>query len=1170
MSNILPALLSSLLGRERETATLYKLLTKADVRLVTITGPGGVGKTSLALQVAHALQDAFPDGVFFVSLAAITDSTLIIPTIAHTLGVTESPSRLLLDSLKDFLRKKQMLLLLDNFEQIVSAAPLLTELLNACAELRMLVTSREALHLRGEHEFPLAPLELDDHVIRSDDRSANTLMQSPAIALFIQRVQAVQPDFDLTEENAPAVTEICARLDGLPLAIELAAARIKLLPPKTMLEKLQESPLQLLTSGARDMPVRQQTLRSAIKWSYDLLEAEEKHTFRWLAAFVGGYTLEAAQSVIGTPASLDVLESLVGKSLVRQTEMDGAPRLTMLETIREFGLEQLTHTHELESARRAHAAYYLSFAEDAERELTGADQKSWLQRLEREQDNMRAALHWAIEHGEAEFAQRMAGALQPFWFRRGRWSEGRRWLEESLAMDSAATQNQFFRAKALYEAGMLARFQGDFARARMLCEQSLASYRTLGDKTGMLKSLTQLSRISAFQDDKAATNAFLAEAASLIETVPDSIVKADAYTDMAIAMVGDRVRQSIYPPEAARYLRESERIQRTLNNPAGLALALIHLANYALYEDDYTLAASQLDEAERVVIEFGDDRLLSRVAMIRMLLDLHEGDFAAARRRGEAILQQAFNRGDHHVASSLPIMSVILHGQGLDAWSARVFGLAETLRRTGQWSSEVAVLDQRLRMGDIRAEVRARLGEEAFAREFAAGQRLKLEDLLTIPHPQEPSPESAAQAHTASTFLPLEALTAREMDVFHLLAQDPSNPQIAKSLEDPLSFESEAEVNNAVRAKALQGAGTLARFQGDFARARMLCEQSLVLYRSLADQTGVLKTLAELCRITRFQEDQEAAKAFLSEAASLIETLPDSVVKAEAYTDMALAMLDINNLRFHPEITRYLAESERIHRALNNQSGLALVALHRAVRAAFEGDFTLARERFEEAERLALELGNVRLLSRMAGGRALLDLHEGDFAAARRRLETSIQQYDSMGDPQLRWNIKWLAAVLHKQGLDVWSARVLGMEDILPGHRLLNEVVTAYEERFGLGDYRSELRTQLGDEVFDREIAAGRRLTLDDLRTIPHPPVSAASIVTATPPSAPGAALTEREHQVLRLLAQDLSNPQIAERLIVSRRTVDAHLRSIYDKLGVKSRDAAIRVAREQGLISNS
>jgi predicted ATPase/DNA-binding CsgD family transcriptional regulator len=799
MSNILPTSLTSLLGRESETATLHKLLCQPEVRLVTITGPGGVGKTSLALHVARELHDAFTNGVFFVSLAATTESTLIIPTIAHTLGVTESSSRLLLNSLKDFLRDKQTLLLLDNFEQIISVAPILTELLEACARLRILVTSREALRLRGEHEFPLAPLALPGQP------SFKNLLQYPGIALFVERAQAIQPDFRLTPEDANAVAEICAHLDGLPLAIELAAARIKLLPPQAMLTHLRDAPLQLLTGGARDLPARQQTLRTTIQWSYDLLNTDEQRLFRWLSVFVGGCTFEVAK-VICEQASLDNLDSLVNKSLLGQHETDHSPRLSMLETIREFGLEQLNHTHELESARRAHAAYYLTFAEDAQRGLTGADQKSWLQRLEREQDNMRAALHWAIERSEVEFAQRMAGALQPFWFRRGRWSEGRRWLEDSLAMESSSTLNQSIRANALY------------------------------------------------------------------------------------------------------------------------------------------------------------------------------------------------------------------------------------------------------------------------------------------------------------------------------------------------------------------GAGKLARFQGDFAHARVLCEQSLEIYRTLADQTGVLKTLAQLCRITRFQVDQKAMKAFMTEAASLIETLPDNVVKGEAYTDMALTMLDFSTPKFQPEVTRYLAESERIHRALNNQSGLALASLHRGIRASFEGDFTLAKERFEEAERLALELGDVRVLSRMAGGSALLDLHEGDFAAARRRLETSIQQYDSMGDPQLHFNIIWLATVLQKQGLDVWSARVLGMADVLPGIRLFNAVVAAYMEQFLLGDIHAELRAELGEQVFTNEIAAGRQLSLDDLRVIPHPQEHA-------PPSAPGTALTARELEVLRLLAQELSNPEIAERLVISRRTVDAHLRSIYGKLGVKSRDAAIRVAGEKQLI---
>src|SRR6185503_10486469 len=465
--NNLPVQPTSFIGRQAEVTAVKDLLMR-DVRLVTLTGPGGVGKTSLALQVAHELSDTrptgslqeFADGIFFISLAPISDPTLIIPTIAQILGVTESPNRLLLDTLKDFLRNKKTLLLLDNFEQIVSAAPLLSELLSDGAELRMLVTSRESLRLRGEHEFPLSPLALPDLP------SVERLSKSPSIALFVQRAQASQPDFKLTSGNAAAVAEVCTRLDGLPLALELAAARIKLLPPKAMLEKLQVSSLQILTGGARDLPARQQTLRNAVEWSYDLLDADEKRMFRWLAVFVGGCTLDAAQSVGGSPASIDILESLVSKSLLRQTETEGAPRLTMLETIREFGLEQLSNAHEVAPARGAHISYYLSFAEEAEKGLTGADQMNWLLRLDREQDNLRAALRWAIEHREVDTAQRLAGALQPFWFRRGYWSEGRRWLEDALAMDSGATQNQFFRAKALFEAGMLARFQGDFARAR--------------------------------------------------------------------------------------------------------------------------------------------------------------------------------------------------------------------------------------------------------------------------------------------------------------------------------------------------------------------------------------------------------------------------------------------------------------------------------------------------------------------------------------------------------------------------------------------------------------------------------------------------------------------------------------------------------------------------------
>jgi len=772
MPNIFPASLTSLLGRERETVTLGQFLTRSDVRLVTITGPGGVGKTSLALQVAHELQDAFTDGVFFISLAANTDSTLVIPTIAHTLGVVESPNRLILDSLKDFLHNKQTLLLLDNFEQIISAAPLLTELLEACAGLRMLVTSREALHLRGEHEFPLSPLALPDRP------SLEILMQYPSVALFVQRAQASQPDFRLTSENASAVTEICARLDGLPLAIELAAARIKLLPPPALLERLQGSPLGLLTSGAHDLPARQQTLRSAIQWSYDLLNADEQRTFRSLSVFVGGCTLQAALTSMEPPTSLDTLDSLVNKSLLRQTETDEAPRLTMLETIREFGLEQLAQTHELESTRGAHAEYYLSFVEEAESHLTGADQKAWIKRLDLEKDNLRAALYWAMENHEAEFAQRMAGALQAFWLTRGYWSEGRRWLEESLAMDSGAALAPAVRAKTLYGAGALTRFQGDFARARMLLEQSLMLYRPLADKTGVLMALVELSRITAFQEDQTAKVSFLSEAASLLETLPDTVMKAYAYSELAIAMLDMKVSPIQIPPEAPRYMAESVRINRALNNPAGLALALARQASGALFTGDFALMASQLDEAERLALELGDERILSRLAGIRTLLDMQKGDLTATRRRLQDTFQQAANRGDHQLPSWLPMLAVVLHGQGLDVWSARIFGLADSLNVTYHTRGEgmAEAFKRFLGIGDIHAEVRAQLGDESFAREFAAGKHLTLDDLRTIPHP--PEPDSAAQAVSAYGI----SLTAREVEVLRLLAQDLSNPQIAERL----------------------------------------------------------------------------------------------------------------------------------------------------------------------------------------------------------------------------------------------------------------------------------------------------------------------------------------------------------------------------------------------------
>ncbi|MEP7355764.1 MAG: LuxR C-terminal-related transcriptional regulator [Anaerolineales bacterium] len=780
----LPAELTPLLGRDAEAARLHESLRRPDgaPRLITITGPGGVGKTSLAVRVAHQAQDSFADGVLFISLAPISDSTLVLPTIAQALNLPESPRTLWLDSLKDYLHDRQVLLLLDNFEQIISAAPLLTELLLACGGLRLLVTSREALRLRGEQEFHLLPLPLPDRPV------LEALRASPSIALFVQRAQAFQLDFQLTAQNAAAVAEICARLDGLPLAIELAAARIRLLPPSAILAQLRASPLQLLSHGPRDLPERQQTLRHAVRWSYDLLDADEQRAFRWLSMFVGGSTLEAALAVIGPPASVDILESLVSKSLLRQSETDGAARLLMLETIRQFGLEQLSSAREVDLARRAHALHYLSFAEAAESELTGPDQKIWLQRLNREQDNLRAALRWAIEQRDGATAQRLAGALQPFWLTRGHWSEGRRWLEDALALDdparvlampgcgSGGPAAEMARAKALYGAALLARFQGDFARARMLCDQSLTLYRGLADPTGVVEALVELSRISSFQGDQTAKQVFLTEAAARLESLPDTVVKASAYSELVIALVTPGALQ--YPLLAARYLAESERIQRALNNPTGLALVLIRQASGALFGVANSTAASQLDEAERLATELGDERILSRLVGIRVLFDWQAGDFTAARLRLQDTFPQLAGRGDHQLSTWLPMLAIVLHGQGLEVWSARVFGLVEAMTALRPTSAETAALWQSVGLNDLRAEVRAQLGDEAFARELAAGQRLTLDDLRTIPHP--PGPAGAPAAVSPAT--PGAALTPREIEVLRLLDLDLSNPQIAERL----------------------------------------------------------------------------------------------------------------------------------------------------------------------------------------------------------------------------------------------------------------------------------------------------------------------------------------------------------------------------------------------------
>jgi predicted ATPase len=498
----LPLQPTPLVGREDEVQAASTLLRRPGVRLLTLTGTPGIGKTRLALQVATELSGDVADGVHFVPLAPIRDPALVLTTITHAFGLRELGNQPAIELLTTYLRDRHLLLVLDNFEQVIAAAPLLAQLLEVCPELKLLVTSREVLHLRAEHQFPVPPLALPDLKRLPDSKS---LPQYAAVNLFLQRARAVKPDFQLTPENAACIAEICARLDGLPLAIELAAARIKLLSPQALLARLDRR-LQLLTGGAHDLPERQRTLRNTIEWSYELLHVEEQRLFRRLAAFVGGCQLSAAEALCRAlgeevPTVFEGITSLIDKSLLQQVEQEeDESRLLMLETIREYGLERLEASGEAEAMRRQHATFFLAMAEEAYPKAHSAEQSTWLRRLEADHDNLRAALRWTLERQEAQMGLRLGGALHTFWKACNHDSEGRSWLAQVLAQPGAKART-IARAKALRGLGLLAFTQGDFPEAHRLLEESVSVGREMGaaGKFDLANALHRLAQVALLQ-----------------------------------------------------------------------------------------------------------------------------------------------------------------------------------------------------------------------------------------------------------------------------------------------------------------------------------------------------------------------------------------------------------------------------------------------------------------------------------------------------------------------------------------------------------------------------------------------------------------------------------------------------------------------------------------------
>jgi predicted ATPase len=667
---------------------------------VTLTGPGGVGKTRLALQAAADLLGVFPDGAFFVELAPLADPALVPSTVTSALGVREEGGRPVVEVLTAFLRDRQLLLALDNFEHLLPAAPVVSDLLRVCPGLKILATSRAPLHLRGEREYPVPAMALPDP---SRPEPVAQLIQYEAVRLFVERAQAAKPDFALTDANAAAVAEICRRLDGLPLAIELAAARIKILPPQALLERLGER-LKVLTGGARDAPARQRTLRDAIAWSHDLLAPHEQTLFRRLAVFAGGCTLEAVEAIANADGDLDTLEemsSLVDESLLREIEgPDDEPRFAMLETIREYGLERLEASRESGTVQERHATYFAGVAEALRPHLYGPDQGRTVTRLEAEQGNMRAALAWATEHTDAATGLRLAANLRKFWLLRSQLTEGRDWLEQTLAMPGEAPAAT--RIDALYGVGSFARLQGDYRQAIAYGEEGLALARGIGDEIHAARLLYLLGMIAHYEGDRDRAKSFYEEALGLVRGAYDTHLEA-----MLLNNLGDVVMAQNDPLAAQGRYEAALAIWRERRDDWGIGIAILNLGHLALRSGDAPRAGGLYGEGLTMSVELGDR---ARIA-----------DYLNAIGRLAAALGQWSS-----AARLLSAATALYHSLGIEQFP-----------------------DHRGEHEQAVAAARAGLGDEAFTTAWDAGQVLEPEHAVTEALAVTAAPVSATNWQTS-------------------------------------------------------------------------------------------------------------------------------------------------------------------------------------------------------------------------------------------------------------------------------------------------------------------------------------------------------------------------------------------------------------------------------------